>query len=224
MAFITSNGLTESETSRTAQSCDMTVHYHDIGTGDPVLFLHSYGPGTTAWIPSHKIVDALSRHFRCILMDLPNFSKTGPIVYREGVHAVQARTAVALLDALGIARAHWVGNSQGGQSAMVAAITYSERVGKFVMGGSHIGTGGDRYLMANRPSEGSRATRQAVDDPSRENIAHYLRVRIDDESLVTDELVDYIHRAHTWAQEFIEARRQSASLPHDYTPDRARIQ
>ena len=90
----------------------------------------------------------------------------GPIVYREGVHAIQARTAVALLDALGIQRAYWVGNSQGGQSAMVAAITYPERVEKFVMGGSHIGTGGDRYLLANRPSEGSR---QALDDPSREN-------------------------------------------------------
>jgi pimeloyl-ACP methyl ester carboxylesterase len=44
-------------------------------------------------------------------------------------------------------------------------------------------------------------------------------VHIDDESLVTDELVDYIHRAHNWSQEFIEARRQSVSLPHDYTPD-----
>ena len=98
------------------------------------------------------------------------------------MHAVQARTAVALLDALGIERAHWVGNSQGGQSSMVAAITYPERVGKFVMGGSHIGTGGDRYLMANRPSEGSRATRQALADPSRENIRRYLRVHIDDES------------------------------------------
>src|SRR5438445_9621671 len=87
--------------------------------------------------------------FRCILMDLPNFSKTGPIVYREGVHAVQARTAVALLDGLGIERAHWVGSSQGGQSSMVAAISYPQRVRKFVMGGSHIGTGGDRYLMAN---------------------------------------------------------------------------
>jgi hypothetical protein len=43
------------------------------------------------------------------------------------------------------------------------------------MGGSHIGTGGDRYLMANRPSGGSRATAQALDDPSRENIAHQLR-------------------------------------------------
>jgi len=48
-------------------------------------------------------------------------------------------------------------------------------------------------------------------------------VHIDDEGLVTDELVDYIHRAHTWSQEFTEARRQSESLPHDYTPDLAGI-
>jgi 2-hydroxy-6-oxonona-2,4-dienedioate hydrolase len=47
----------------------------------------------------------------------------------------------------------------------------------------------------------------------------YLRVHIDDESLVTDlhaslppagrvkEGANYIHRAHTWSPEFIEARR-----------------
>jgi 2-hydroxy-6-oxonona-2,4-dienedioate hydrolase len=219
MPFIAANGLTEAGTSHTVAAGGMTVHYHDIGQGEPVLFLHSYGPGTTAWITFHKTVAALAQHFRCILMDLPNFSKTGPIVYREGVHAVQARTAVALLDALGIARAAWVGNSQGGQSAMVAAISYPERVSRFVMGGSHIGTGGDRYLMANRPSEGSRATQQAIADPSPDNIRRYLRVHIDDESLVSDELVDYIHRAHTWSPEFLEARRQSVSLPHDYSPE-----
>jgi len=48
-------------------------------------------------------------------------------------------------------------------------------------------------------------------------------VHIDDESLVTDGLVDYIHRAHTWSPEFMEARRQSVSLPHDYAPDLAGI-
>lgn len=224
MTFMTASGLTEEGTSKTVEAGGMRVHYHEVGTGAPVLFLHSYGPGTTAWITFHKTVDVFSRHFRCILMDLPNFSKTGPIVYREGVHAVQARTAIALLDALGISRAHFVGNSQGGQSSMVAAITYPDRVDKFVMGGSHIGTGGDRYLLANRPSEGSRATREAIADPTRENIRRYLRVHIDDESLVTDELVDYIHRAHTWSPAFEEARRQSVSVPHDYTPALAGIQ
>src|SRR5438445_12919312 len=130
MPFIASNGLTETGTGKTiavgGMPGGMNVHYHDVGEGEPVLFLHSYGPCTTAWITFHKTLGLLSQHFRCILMDLPNFSKTGPIVYREGVHALQARTAVALLDALGIQRAHWVGNSQGGQSAMVAAISYPE--------------------------------------------------------------------------------------------------
>lgn len=223
MPFIASNGLTEAETSKTIETEGMTVHYHDIGSGEPVLFLHSYGPGTTAWITFHKVVGTLSQYFRCILMDSPNFSRTGPIIYEEGVHAVQARTGAALLDALGIARAHWVGNSQGGQSAMVAAINHPAHVDRFVMGGSHIGTGGDRYLMANRPSEGSRATRDAIDNPNKDNIRRYLKVHIDDATLVTDELVDYIHRAHTWSPEFMEARAKSVSVPHDYTPELASI-
>ncbi len=226
MPFIASNGLTEAGTGKTIQAGGMTVHYHDIGSGDPVLLLHSYGPGTTAWITFHKVIGALSQHFRCILMDMPNFSKTGPIVYQEGVHAVQARTGVALLDALGIDKAFWVGNSQGGQSASAVASHFSipNGCGNSSWAARHIGTGGDRYLMANRPSEGNRATRVAQDDPSRENIARYLRVHIDDESLVTDELVDYIHHAHTWSPEFTEARRQSVSLPHDYSPELAAIQ
>jgi len=84
MPFIASNGLTEAGTAKTIAAGGMTVHYHDSGEGEPVLFLHSYGPGTTAWITFHKTVGRLSQYFRCILMDLPNFSKTGPIVYREG--------------------------------------------------------------------------------------------------------------------------------------------
>ena len=36
--------------------------------------------------------------------------------------------------------------------------------------------------------------------------------------------MDYTHRAHAWSPEFIEARRQSVSLPHDYTQDLAQIQ
>jgi hypothetical protein len=61
MPFIASNDLTEADTSKTIQAGGITVHYHDIGSGEPVLFLH-YGPGTTAWITFHKTVGALSQH------------------------------------------------------------------------------------------------------------------------------------------------------------------
>jgi 2-hydroxy-6-oxonona-2,4-dienedioate hydrolase len=36
--------------------------------------------------------------------------------------------------------------------------------------------------------------------------------------------VDYIHRAHTWSPEFIEARRKSVGVPRDYTQDLAGIE
>jgi len=40
MPFIASNGLTENGTSRTIATGGMKVHYHDLGAGEPVLFLH----------------------------------------------------------------------------------------------------------------------------------------------------------------------------------------
>ena len=67
MPFIASNGLTEAGTGKTI-AAGMNVHYHDVGEGEPVLFLRSYGPGTTAWITFHKTVGQLSQYFRCILI------------------------------------------------------------------------------------------------------------------------------------------------------------
>lgn len=216
--------LTEAGTSKTIQAGGMTIHYHEAGQGDPVIFLHSYGPGTTAWITFHKTLGMLSQHFRCILMDLPNFGRTGPVVFNEPVHDFQARTALNLMDALDLQKAHLVGNSQGGQSAMVFAYTYPDRIHKLVTGACHIATGGDRYLMANRPSEGSRATREVIDDPTRENVRRYLRVHLDDEALVTDALVEYIYQNHTGHPDHDEARRKSISVYHDHGPAVTTIQ
>ena len=134
MPFIASNGLTEEGTSRTLEvdgwvpfstgertkDSKITVHYHDIGEGEPILFLHPYGPGTTAWISWYKVVGEFAKHYRCILYDMPNFAKTGPLIYGGdvGQHEVQAQIGCDLMDALGIESAHWVGHSQGGQSAL----------------------------------------------------------------------------------------------------------
>ena len=102
MPFVSPGGLTEEATSRTIEAGGMKIHYHDVGEGDPIVFLHSYGPGTTSWITWHKVIDDFAREFRCIMMDLPNFGRTGPVTFEEPVHNLQARTALALLDALGV--------------------------------------------------------------------------------------------------------------------------
>jgi pimeloyl-ACP methyl ester carboxylesterase len=217
--FDISAELTEAGTSKTVEAGGMSIHYHDIGQGEPVVFLHSYGPGSTGWITFHKVLGEFSKHFRCILMDLPNFGRSGPITFNEPIHNLQARTALALLDELGIERASFVGNSQGGQSSMVFAAHYPDRINKLVFGGAHIATGGDRYLLANRPSEGNRATREVMANPTKENFRRYLVVHLDDENLVTDELVDYIHAVHTGRPDHAEAREKSVSTYYDHSQD-----
>ncbi|MBM3940741.1 MAG: alpha/beta fold hydrolase [SAR202 cluster bacterium] len=169
-------------------------------------------------------MDEFAKQYRCILYDMPNFAKTGPMIYQEGTHAVQARVGAHLLDALGIKQqVAWVGNSQGGQSSLVAAIKYQDRVKKFVMGGSHIATGGDIYFLANRPDEARYFTNLVVANPTKDNVRLYLTKHVFDEQLVTDDLVDYIHQWYTWSPELLDARAKSKSIPHDYREDLPKI-
>ena len=223
MPFIAANGLTEEETSKTVQVGGVNVHFHDIGQGEPIIFFHSYGPGITAWINWHKVAGALAQHYRCILFDMPNFAKTGPLIFEDSVHAFHVGVATQLLDALGIDDAFWVGNSMGGQCCLVAAIEHPERVKKIVLGGNHLGTG-DRYVFANRPSEAMRVTRSLLSEPSKEEIRRFLEVHIDDQALVTDELVDYLHHWHTRSPELAEARAKSKMVVVDYTEGATAIQ
>ena len=219
---MTVHAFTEESTSKTVQVDSMNVHYHDVGLGYPLVMLHSYGPGTTGWMTFHKVLPAFAEHFRCIVMDLPNFGRTGPVVYEEPLHNLQARTALGLMDALGIEKAHLLGNSQGGQSAMVLAMKEPQRVNKLVFGACHIRTGGDLYLMGNRPSEGSRATHEVLAEgpnATRDTVRRYLLVHIDNPDLVTDDLVDYIHGNFTGHPDHIEANRKSVSVPYDHGVD-----
>jgi pimeloyl-ACP methyl ester carboxylesterase len=76
--------------------------------------------------------------------------------------------------------------------------------------------------MGNRPSEGSRATREVLAEGSRatrETVRRYLRVHIDDPDLVTEELVDYIHQNFTGHPDHIEANEKSVSVPYDHGVD-----
>ena len=77
--------VTEDGTSRTIRVGELDIHYHDLGSGDPIVFLHSYGPGTTGWITFQKILPKIAQHHRCIVMDMPNFGRTGPVIYNEPV-------------------------------------------------------------------------------------------------------------------------------------------
>lgn len=226
MPFVTSDGLTEAGTSRTAEVEGTTVHYHEVGTGEPIIFLHSYGPGSNAWITWHKVLPYFSRRYRCILMDLADYGRTGPIVFNEPIHNVHARLARGLMDTLGIDQAHIIGNSQGGQTAFVFAYLYPDRVLKMVWGAGHIGTNygyRNEYLLAVEPEQGGAAAKLAHDNPTWENFRNYLALHIWDQSLVTDELVDYVRSTHLAEPEIRAAGDESVSVPYDHSAGLASV-
>ena len=218
--------LTEEGTGHWIEAGGMNIHYHDIGEGPPLVMLHSYGLGTTAWITFYKVFAEFSKHFRCIAMDMPNFAKTGPAVYTEPTHNFQAKTALALMDALGIEKAHILGNSQGGQSSMVFAYKYPDRINKLVWGAGHVGTGGayeGEYMFTVRPEASSLINREVSENPTPENIRRYLSVHIRDEALITGELVEYIRKMYTGRPDLAEARAQSRGASYNHVHDMVNI-
>ena len=216
--------ITEEATSRTIQALGSTVHYHDVGQGPPVIFLHAWGPGSTAWALWHKVLARLGNDFHCLAVDSPNYAKTGPVYLDESLYYMQADAAAAVMDALGIEKAAIVGASQGGQSALTFAGKYPDRVEKLVFGGNHLGTTGGDYLLGLSNEEGIRIAYPALSDPTPENMRRYLEMCVFDKTLVTDELIEYLAKYHTARPDLAEARAKMQYGPrHDLTEDMLNI-
>lgn len=162
------------------------THYHDVGTGRPVLLLHGSGPGVSAWANWSRTIPFLATQFRVIALDVVGFGFTArPAEVTYGV-----RTWVdhvwAFMDALGIERASVVGNSMGGRLAIGMATERPERVQRLVL----MGSGG----IKGEPTPGLRQVRDY--EPSLENMRRLLTECFAyDPSLITDELVQARYEA-----------------------------
>jgi len=94
------------------------------GVGEPVLFLHAAGGG--GW---HPFLDQLAgRGFEVIAPDHPGFGKSDEFPEYTGVDDLVFHY-LDVLDALGLARPHVIGNSFGGWIAAELALFRPERVG-----------------------------------------------------------------------------------------------
>jgi 2-hydroxymuconate-semialdehyde hydrolase len=127
---------TNPEIGRSIMADGIRTNYHDVGDGPPVLLIHGSGPGVTAWANWRLTMPALAKQFRVIAPDIVGFGETArPQAFRYAMDAWVSHV-LGLLDALGIGRAHVVGNSFGGALALSLAIRAPERVGKLVLMGS----------------------------------------------------------------------------------------
>jgi len=112
------------------------TNYHDAGQGFPIVFLHGSGPGVSAYANWNRLFPLVKGRFRIVAPDMAGFGYTERVAgARYGMNG-WVRQAVDLMDALGIERAHIVGNSFGGALALSLAINYPDRVSKLVLMGS----------------------------------------------------------------------------------------
>ncbi|MBM4421201.1 MAG: alpha/beta fold hydrolase, partial [Chloroflexi bacterium] len=99
------------------------------GTGErAVLLVHGVGGWAENW--TEVLAPLAERGFRALAIDLPGFGESERPRgggYFDPARAFYARFVEAALDALGVDRAHLVGNSLGGAVVYTAAVTVPER-------------------------------------------------------------------------------------------------
>lgn len=112
------------------------TNVHDVGQGQPVLFIHGSGPGVSAWANWRLVIPELCKSRRVIAPDMVGFGFTdrpAGIVYHMDIWVQQA---LDTLDALGIEQTDLVGNSFGGALALALTIRAPQRVRRLVLMGS----------------------------------------------------------------------------------------
>src|SRR5436190_7486788 len=131
----------------------VTLHAEDTGTGEPLLFIHEFAGDHRSWEPQVRF---FSGGYRCLTYAARGYPPSG--VPGDGAAYSQERAvadAIAVLDGLGVGRAHVAGLSMGGFTALHLVLRHPGRVASAVVAGAGYGAQPERQ-------EGFRAECQAT--------------------------------------------------------------
>ena len=161
----------------TADAGGRKISYAGDGTdGDVILLVHGYGGDRNSWL---FLQEPLAAKYRVYALDLPGHGTSGKDV-GDGSAGVLADAVVAVLDALGAARAHLVGHSMGGAVALAAAARDPGRIASLTL----IAPSGFG------PAINAGFLRGFADAQTRRELKPVVGELFADESLVTRQLVD----------------------------------
>ncbi|NKY43298.1 alpha/beta fold hydrolase [Nocardia cerradoensis] len=169
------------------------IYFDEAGSGPVAVLLHGGGPGATGLSNYSRNIEALAQRFRVIVPDMPGYGKSSKWVDQSDPFGYLGRAVGGLLDELGVASAHLVGNSYGGAAALRLAMDRPEKVDRMIlMGPGGIGssralpTKGLQELLNYYPGSG----------PSREKITRFIReYLVFDGASVPEELIELRYRA-----------------------------
>lgn len=193
---ISSMSVSEEATSRYVQAGDVRIHYNEIGSGYPIIGIHGAGPGATSWSNFKQNIPALAENHRLILLDMPQYGKSDKMVIEGGRLTFVSRVFRKVMDELGIEKAHFIGNSMGGQVAIKLAIDSPERVDHLVIIGS---TPIGQSIFCPMPLEGIKMIGNFYkgEGPSLEKMRALIETLLYDSSFLTEETLQERYAAAT---------------------------
>ncbi|MDG9729522.1 alpha/beta hydrolase [Ignatzschineria sp. RMDPL8A] len=189
---------------KSLMAADHKTNYHESGEGAPLFLLHGSGPGVSGWTNWSKTIGQFDDKWRVIVPDIAGFGFTEFKEDSKYNIKLWVHHLIGIMDALGIEKASFVGNSFGGALAIGLALFDPSRVDKLIL----LGTPAGEFVQ----TPGLRGA--WTYEPSVENMRSLLELFPYDKSFITDELVKsrYEASAREGAQ---EALRKLLPKPKD---------
>lgn len=167
--------LNKDDIARTVQTPTWNLRYYEAGPADahPVILLHGSGPGATGWSNFSGNIEQIAEHFHVYAVDMPGWGDSEACTVDRLDHVA---VAVEFLDALGIDKAAFVGNSMGGHTSLRLATLHPERVSHLITMGPPIGKNPTLFGAGDGPSEGLKVLIEAYRDASPENMRRLVEI------------------------------------------------
>jgi pimeloyl-ACP methyl ester carboxylesterase len=113
------------------------LHVEEVGSGTPILFIHEFGGDHASWEPQMRF---FARRYRCITYAARGYPPSDvPGDIEQYSQAIAIADAIAVLDGLGIAKAHIVGLSMGGFTTVHFGLRHPDRALSLTVAGAGYG-------------------------------------------------------------------------------------
>ncbi|MER5475895.1 alpha/beta hydrolase [Streptomyces sp. NPDC002734] len=213
--------LDRHDIARTVRTADWELRYYEAGSGHPLVLLHGSGPGATGWSNFSGNIEALAEHFHVYAVDMPGWGESSAATVDQLDHV---EAAVQFLDALGIEKAAFVGNSMGGQTSLRLATEHPDRITHLVTMGPPVGRVPTLFGPGDGPSEGLKHLIAAYRDASPENMRRLVEIMVYDKArFATPELCEARSEAALARPEhlanYVDGLPKGAPLPKWVKPE-----